>query len=87
MNCRQFLLMLVVVVVGSLVASGCTTKAWYDGIGSSAKYECKHKPVGEIERCLERLNNMTYAEYQQEKQKINSVTSSDEKSASVAKSL
>jgi outer membrane lipoprotein-sorting protein len=58
---RQLIPLLVIAVV----ASGCTTQAWYAGTQAGAENECKHKPAGEVDRCLARLNKMSYEEYQQ----------------------
>jgi hypothetical protein len=58
----KILLKLIWVILSSM-AAGCTTQAWYGGINSSAEYQCKHQPQGEIDRCLARLNKLPYQEY------------------------
>ena len=49
----------------ALTTVGCTTQAWYAGVQNGAENDCKQKPLGEVDRCLARLNKMTYEEYQQ----------------------
>lgn len=56
---------LTALLIFAVIASGCTTQAWYAGTQRGAESECKHKPAGEVDRCLARLNKMSYEEYQQ----------------------
>jgi hypothetical protein len=46
---------------------GCTSQAWYDGVKEGAKNECRSQPPSEVDRCLEKLNNKTYEEYEKER--------------------
>lgn len=57
-----FLLTVSVVTLG-----GCTSRAWYDGFKEGAKNNCRNQPESERERCLEKLNEKTYEEYEKER--------------------
>lgn len=55
-------------LVGSVVTAGCSTKAWYDGLKAAADNDCRlRQPPGETEKCLARLNTMTYEEYERKR--------------------
>ena len=55
-------------LVGSLINAGCSTKAWYDGLKAAAENDCRlRQPPGETEKCLARLNTMTYEEYERKR--------------------
>jgi hypothetical protein len=47
--------------------TGCTTQAWYEGVKKNAENNCRSQPSSESERCLEKLNNKTYEEYEKER--------------------
>jgi len=49
----------------ALSISGCSTKAWYEGMRFSAQNNCRRQAPGEIESCLARVNTMTYEAYEQ----------------------
>jgi hypothetical protein len=40
-----------------LFMSACTTDAWRAGVQESAKQDCLKAPIGEQQRCLDKLNN------------------------------
>ena len=61
------LLVLITFASFILITAGCTTKAWYEGVKEGAKNNCRSQPPGEVEACLERLNNKTYEEYEKER--------------------
>lgn len=44
--------------------SGCTTRAWYEGLQHSARTACQQQPSSERARCEARLNLQDYATYQ-----------------------
>ena len=48
-----------------LALSGCSTKAWYEGMRTGAANQCRALPPGETERCLAGLNPMSYETYTQ----------------------
>ena len=51
-----------------VLQAGCSTKAWYDGLKATAENECRvRQPPGETERCLARLNTLTYEEYERKR--------------------
>ena len=55
--------LLVVSLALVALAAGCTTKAWYEGMRFRAESECRRQPPGDSERCLARLNTMSYEDY------------------------
>ena len=60
-SCRLGLLLAVCTV---LVSQGCTYRAWYEGFQERQRQEC-YAELGrsEMEKCLERVNSLTYDEY------------------------
>ena len=56
-----FVLFVALAVCG---AAGCSTKAWYEGMKFSAQNECRRQPLAESERCLARVNTMSYEDYE-----------------------
>jgi len=48
------------------LATGCSTRSWYEGGQISAKHNCNSAPFSEREQCLKNINKKTYKEYQQE---------------------
>lgn len=53
--------------VFTVTLGGCTSSAWYDGFKEGAKNNCRNQPESERERCLEKLNEKTYEEYEKER--------------------
>jgi hypothetical protein len=45
------------ICIASGVLTACTTDAWRVGIQESAKQECLKAPIGEQERCLNKLKD------------------------------
>jgi len=62
---KKIILLILLTFLISLF-TGCTTKAWYDGIQYEAKRNCQNQPSSEIDQCLENLNNTTYKKYEKE---------------------
>lgn len=58
---------LVMFVFFILITCGCTNKSWYEGVKEGAKNNCRSQPPGEVDACLEKLNNKTYEEYEKER--------------------
>lgn len=53
-----------------LSAVGCTTRAWYEGLREKQRQDCyRQTNDGGIERCLERVDAMTYDRYRAERTK------------------
>lgn len=50
-----------------IIMSGCTAQAWYDGLKEGANNNCRNQPPSEVNRCLDKLNNKTYEEYEKER--------------------
>jgi len=44
--------------------TGCTTRAWYDGMQNSAKSACQQQPSSEQARCEARLNRQDFDAYE-----------------------
>ena len=59
---------LCVAVLVALVATGCTQRAWYEGIKQSQRNECYKEPPSAREECLKALDSETYEEYQRKRQ-------------------
>lgn len=66
MKTKQFLA-LITFASFVVITAGCTNKTWYEGVKEGAKNNCRSQPPGEVESCLERLNNKTYEEYEKER--------------------
>ena len=47
-----------------LANEGCTYRAWFEGFQERQRQEC-YKNLGqdEVQKCLDRVNRMTYDEY------------------------
>lgn len=48
------------------VLAGCTMRAWYDGLQSSAAQACQTQPSSERTRCEARLNKQDYDAYEKQ---------------------
>lgn len=50
----------------SLGAQGCTYRAWYEGLQERQRQECyQNQGEGEVQRCLDKVNRLTYDEYRE----------------------
>lgn len=58
---KSHLLLLAVAVAA---ATGCTTRAWYEGAKQSAANECRRLPPGDVDACLARVNPLGYEDYE-----------------------
>ncbi len=47
--------------------AGCSTNAWYQAMKFHAENECSRQPPDERQRCLSRLNTMTYDDYERQR--------------------
>lgn len=47
----------------SVLLTGCSTQAWYQGIQQSAAMDCNRQPADARERCLARINKESYDDY------------------------
>ena len=58
------LVWLLAACTGLVVGQGCTYRAWYEGFRERQRQECyAERGQSEMEKCLERVNSMTYEEY------------------------
>ena len=60
--------MFVLLIVASfcLFGQGCTYRAWYEGFQERQRMEChENRGSEEVQKCLDRVNSMTYDEYVQ----------------------
>lgn len=48
---------------------GCSTRAWYEGMRTSAENECRRLPPGGYEDCMARVHRQSYEDYEQERQR------------------
>lgn len=57
--------MAALVVGGCLALQGCTYRAWFEGFKAQQRQECyKYAAPSERQSCLDRVNRMTYDEYE-----------------------
>jgi hypothetical protein len=49
------------------VLTGCTMRAWYEGLQSSAAQACQTQPSSERMRCEARLNKQDYDSYEKQR--------------------
>jgi len=47
-----------------LCVTGCSTRAWYDGLQQSARSACQQQPSSEQARCEARLKRQDYDDYE-----------------------
>lgn len=51
----------------ALTVTGCTRQAWYEGFKSQQRLQCDQLTQDyERQRCLERVNGMTYDQYRRQ---------------------
>jgi hypothetical protein len=55
---------LLILAIAAAALAGCSTKMWYEATKKSAEQECLRQPPGETERCLARVNPLTYEDYE-----------------------
>jgi hypothetical protein len=58
---------LFLLLVATTMLSGCTMRAWYDGLQSSAAQACQTQPSSEMARCEARLNKQDYDTYEKQR--------------------
>ena len=53
----------------ALAGSGCSYRAWYQGLQDRQRLECYLlQGEAEVQRCLERVNAMSYDDYARQRQ-------------------
>jgi len=58
-----------------LALQGCTSRAWYGGFQENQRRDCyRYADESEVQRCLERVDDMTYDRYQTEREEAVSET-------------
>ena len=63
----RYVSILLSVASATLLISGCSTQAWYEGMRTGAENECDRQPPGALEQCQSRLNKKTYDDYEKER--------------------
>ena len=49
--------------------AGCTTRNWYDTFQMQQRDQCgRYLQQYEVQRCLDRVNNMTFDQYQNQRE-------------------
>lgn len=75
-NCEALMHFTLIRLMTGIIAvflAGCTSQGWYEGFRIQQQRECNRYPQQyEVQRCLEKMNNMTYDEYRQQRDKITS---------------
>jgi hypothetical protein len=52
-----------------LALQGCTSRAWFGGFQENRRRDChRYADESEVQRCLERVDEMTYDRYQAERE-------------------
>ena len=54
----------VLAVLAALAATGCSTRAWSDGLQAAARNACQMLPSTERERCEAQLNRQDFGAYE-----------------------
>lgn len=54
----------------TLYTSACSTSAWYEGFRNGQRQQCEQLGGSARDECLERVNNLSYEEYQQQKDSL-----------------
>jgi hypothetical protein len=54
-------------VMAATALSGCTTRAWFDGLQMRARQSCQTQPDAERARCEARLPAPDFARYEQQR--------------------
>ncbi len=67
MKTRQTVCALGCIALQAITVSACTREAWYAGGQASAEQQCRRKPGDEMQRCIERLKNQSYQDYEKER--------------------
>ncbi len=59
---------LALLALTSVLCAGCSTRVWYDTLKATGESECRNRqPPGETEKCLARLNTMSYEDYERKR--------------------
>jgi hypothetical protein len=54
----------VLLVLGILLLSGCTSRSWYEAFQAQQRLQCeRYVERYEARRCLERVNQLSYDQY------------------------
>jgi hypothetical protein len=60
----------VALALPSLLASACSSQAWYEGARASAEAQCRAQPAGAYEECMSRLDQRSYEDYRREREAV-----------------
>jgi hypothetical protein len=58
------------VVVLAILMTGCSTRAWYEGVRMGAQNRCAQQPPGADKACRDRLSDKPYDDYEKERTEI-----------------
>lgn len=53
-----------------LLCTGCTHKAWYQGLQDTRRQECYQLPYGQVDECLGRVDGVTYEQYRHARKEL-----------------
>ncbi len=53
--------------LATILLTGCSAQAWYEGLRQSAGNECNRQPPGAAEECRARVNQEKYDAYEKER--------------------
>ena len=68
-NARPAAAALLALAAGAALLTGCTSRAWYEGMRTSAENECRKLPSGAYDDCMGRINRQSYEDYEKERQR------------------
>lgn len=67
---KKKLLIIMLLVNIFINFSGCTYKAWYEGLKETERHNCyKIENTLERQRCLDEIDKMSYEQYKKEREK------------------
>lgn len=58
------------VIFLSLLGTGCTYQAWYEGLQDTRRQDCYQLPHGEVQECLDQVNRVGYEQYRRERKEM-----------------
>jgi hypothetical protein len=54
----------------TLLAAGCSSQAWYEGMREGARQQCRQTPdAGAAQDCTDKVNRQTWEGYKAEREK------------------
>lgn len=69
-NMKYRLIFLAISTIACLALQACTHQAWYEGFKAKQRQDCyDNHSQDEIQQCLDRVNSVTYEEYEKERER------------------